>query len=166
MKYYIFLILIFILFASCRTTNVLVPICVEQHIQNIDERVDFSFDINEAFWDMSIHNYNNAEIKVDYNKIRLFMSNQNSASGSITKTVPAKGILYILPNTKNSKLLYPRYSVRRNLFTPKDIKNKGIINLILHVPVEYQNEIKEYHFNFTLKQCESNQQKYADEIYN
>lgn len=126
----------------------------------------FSFDLNEAFWDMTVYNNSAEDIKVDFSKIRISKTNTRNTSDDVTKIPPVKDILYILPGTKNSKLLYPRYSIRKNLFTPKDIKNKETIKLTLYVPVEYSNETKEYKFEFMINACESDQKKYHDEIYN
>lgn len=166
MKFYVFFLIIFLSFFSCRTSNVLIPVCVDQNIQIEDGRIEFTFDLNEAFWDITVYNNSAGDIKVDFGKIRISKTNTRNTSDVVTMVPPAKGILYILPGTKNSKLLYPRYSIRKNLFTPKDIKNKETIKLTLYVPVEYSNETKEYKFEFMISACESDQRKYHDGIYN
>lgn len=139
------------------------PICVEKEPIGLNDNIDFEFDLNEAFWNMTVYNNSNEEIKIDYSMILLSLSNDD---GKITSTLPEKRILFVLPSTKNSQLLYPRYSVRKKLFTPKSINKKGDLSIELFVPVELKNETKQYQFDFKIRVCDSKQQRFSDEIYN
>ncbi|MDR2918735.1 MAG: hypothetical protein LBV72_05155 [Tannerella sp.] len=138
------------------------PICVEKEPIDLKDNIDFEFDLNEAFWNMTVYNNSNEEIKIDYSKILLSLSNNDD---KITSAPPEKRILSVLPSTKNSQLLYPRYSVRKKLFTPKSINKKGDLSIELFVPVKFKNETRQYKFDFRVRICDSKQQKFSDEIY-
>jgi hypothetical protein len=154
--------------SSCRTSNILYPTlitqttCGAEGMRWSDKNISFYFELNDAFWCVTIQNKTDAAMNCLWDKAVCSVKGENESTGT-TKKMPVFNRTAILPGTKIQRVIFPRYAVRKYIYGPKEIEKAGSKSVSLIIPIEVNGATNEYEFSFVVSIDKEN--RYLDELY-